>query len=96
MTGKIEHYVVSTAKQFIPESVRQKWHEYYQSMKNKEVETLGNDAISDKVEMAGWGVEEAQERNKEEASEYHIFFLSLEYHLYNVFRHATMSAMRHW
>lgn len=29
---------------------------------------MGNDNISDKVEMAGWGVEEAQERNKEEAS----------------------------
>jgi hypothetical protein len=68
--GKIEHYVVSTAKQFIPESVRQKWHEYWQSIKSKEVETLGSDGISDKVEMAGWGVEEAQERNKEEASEY--------------------------
>jgi len=66
--GKIEHYVVSTAKQFIPESVRQKWHEYWQSIKSKEVETLGSDGISDKVEMAGWGVEEAQERNKEEAS----------------------------
>ncbi|KID87186.1 peptide alpha-N-acetyltransferase [Metarhizium guizhouense ARSEF 977] len=66
--GKIEHYVVSTVKRFIPESVRQKWHEYWQSIKSKEVETMGNDNISDKVEMAGWGVEEAQERNKEEAS----------------------------
>ncbi|OAQ61971.1 peptide alpha-N-acetyltransferase [Pochonia chlamydosporia 170] len=66
--GKIEHYVVSTVKQFIPESVRQKWHEYWRSIKSKEVETLGNDNISDGVEMAGWGVEEAQERNKEEAS----------------------------
>lgn len=72
MSGKIEHYVVSTVKQFIPESVRQKWHEYWRSIKSKEVETLGNDNISDGVEMAGWGVEEAQERNKEEASEYFL------------------------
>ncbi|TWU70793.1 hypothetical protein ED733_000372 [Metarhizium rileyi] len=66
--GKIEHYVVSTVKQFVPESLRHKCHEYWRSFKSKEVETMGNDNISDKVEMAGWGVEEAQERNAEEAS----------------------------
>ncbi|KHN96959.1 peptide alpha-N-acetyltransferase [Metarhizium album ARSEF 1941] len=66
--GKLEHYVVGAVKQFIPESVRQKWHEYWRSIKSKEVETMGNGNISDRVEMAGWGVEEAQERNKEEAS----------------------------
>jgi hypothetical protein len=68
--GKIEHYVVSTVKQFIPESWREKGYEYWQSIKGKEVEALGNDNISDGVEMASWGIEEAQERNKEEASKY--------------------------
>lgn len=66
--GKVEHYVVSSVSQFIPETVRQKWHQYWHSVKSAEVETLGHDAISDKVEMAGWGVEEAQKHHKEEAS----------------------------
>lgn len=66
--GKVEHYVVSSVSQFIPETVRQKWHEYWRSVKSAEIETLGHDAISDKVEMAGWGVEEAQKHHKEEAS----------------------------
>lgn len=66
--GKVEHYVLSSVSQFIPDSVRQKWHEYWRSIKRAEVETLGDDGISDKVEMAGWGVKEAQEHHKEEAS----------------------------
>lgn len=66
--GKVEHYVVSGIKQFIPEAVRQKWHEYWRSLKNAEVNTLGDDNITDKVEMASWGVKEAQEYHKEEAS----------------------------
>ncbi|KAK2612344.1 DUF1279 super [Conoideocrella luteorostrata] len=66
--GQVEHYVVSSVKQFIPEAVRQKWHEYWHSIKSAEVDALGNDHISDKVEMAGWGVKEAQEHHAEEAS----------------------------
>ncbi|KAG6002936.1 hypothetical protein E4U21_002501 [Claviceps maximensis] len=66
--GKVEHYVVSSVSQFIPEIVRQKWHEYWHSIKSTEIKTLGNDNFSDKAEMAGWGVEEAQQHHKEEAS----------------------------
>ncbi|KAG5928561.1 hypothetical protein E4U42_000431 [Claviceps africana] len=66
---KVEHYVVSSVSQFIPQIIRQTWHEYWHS-KNTEVETLGNDEISDKAEMAGWGVAEAQQHHKEEASTY--------------------------
>lgn len=43
-------------------------HRYWSSLKSVETEKLGDDGISEKVEMAGWGVEEASERNKEEAS----------------------------
>ncbi|KAK8120736.1 peptide alpha-N-acetyltransferase [Apiospora kogelbergensis] len=37
-------------------------------MKNAEKENIGNDDISEGVEMATWGVEEAEARNKAEAS----------------------------
>ncbi|KAK1247785.1 hypothetical protein MKX07_000673 [Trichoderma sp. CBMAI-0711] len=66
--GQVEHYVVSAAAKFIPESVRTRWHEWRQSLKKEEEQRLGNNDISDKVEMVGWGVEKAEERNKEEAS----------------------------
>lgn len=67
--GKIEHYVVSAIKQVIPEPVQEWWHENWRSVKQAEVRAHGDDDISDRVEMAGWGVQEAQERNKKEASE---------------------------
>ena len=66
--GKVEHEVVSFVKGIIPETVQNKWHEYWASMKQAETETLGGDEISSKVEMANWGVQEASERNLEEAS----------------------------
>ncbi|UNI20677.1 DUF1279 super [Purpureocillium takamizusanense] len=66
--GKIEHYVVSSAKNWIPESVREAAHRYWSSIKSVETDKLGDDGITEKVEMAGWGVQEANERNKEEAS----------------------------
>ncbi|KAG5981068.1 hypothetical protein E4U55_003342 [Claviceps digitariae] len=66
--GRVEHYVVSSVSQFIPEIVRQKWHDYWHSTKSTEVETLSNDAPSDKAEMAGSVVEKAQQHHKEEAS----------------------------
>ncbi|KAK4071456.1 uncharacterized protein Triagg1_6117 [Trichoderma aggressivum f. europaeum] len=53
---------------FIPESVRVRWNEWRESLKTEEKQHLGSNGISDKVEMAGWGVEKAQQRNKEEAS----------------------------
>lgn len=47
-----------------------KWNEWRQSLKAEEKSHLGSNGISESVEMAGWGVEQAQERNKEEASEF--------------------------
>ncbi|RFU76673.1 peptide alpha-n-acetyltransferase [Trichoderma arundinaceum] len=68
--GQVEHFVVSKVAKLIPESVREEWREYRASLKREEQQHLGGSEISDKVEMVGWGVEQAQERNKEEASEF--------------------------
>ena len=70
VTGKIEHAVVSTVSNFIPESIRQKWRGYWQSVKKTETDTLGNGDVSETVEMMGWGVEKAQEHHNETASKY--------------------------
>ncbi|KAI0019250.1 peptide alpha-N-acetyltransferase Nat2 [Xylariomycetidae sp. FL0641] len=66
--GELEHLVVSNVKKAIPESLRNWWHEYRKALKQAEQEQLGNDEISEHVEMVGWGVEEAEEKNKTEAS----------------------------
>ncbi|PNY23848.1 Uncharacterized protein TCAP_06220 [Tolypocladium capitatum] len=66
--GKIEHFVVSTVSSMVPESVRQTVGEYWHPIKNVETQKVGEDGTSETVEMTGWGVQEAQERNKEEAS----------------------------
>lgn len=66
--GMVEEKVVDFFKGIIPEVVQHKWREYWASVKKAETDTLGSDDISDKVEMAGWGVEKASERNKETAS----------------------------
>ncbi|OAA60711.1 hypothetical protein ISF_05750 [Cordyceps fumosorosea ARSEF 2679] len=66
--GKIEHAVVSTVSNFIPESIRQKWRDYWQSVKKTETDALGNGDVSGTVEMMSWGVEKAQEHHNEEAS----------------------------
>ncbi|KAF6818446.1 peptide alpha-n-acetyltransferase nat2 [Colletotrichum sojae] len=66
--GQLEHWVTSHAKKIIPESVKTWWSEYRAALAKAETEQLGNDDISEAVEMAGWGVEEAEARNKAEAS----------------------------
>lgn len=71
-TGKVEHYVVSNVKAMVPESVRQKGTEYWMWLKGVETKQTGDDDITDKLEMVGWGVEEAQERNNEDASMFHM------------------------
>jgi hypothetical protein len=38
-------------------------------MKKATREVTGDDTINDGVEMAGWGVEEAEKNNKRDASE---------------------------
>ncbi|KAF4631937.1 hypothetical protein G7Y89_g6195 [Cudoniella acicularis] len=66
--GEWEHLLVSNIKRLIPESVKQTWHDWRSSMKQAEREVTVGGQINDKVEMAGWGVEEADARNKMNAS----------------------------
>ncbi|PHH64101.1 hypothetical protein CDD81_4976 [Ophiocordyceps australis] len=66
--GKIEHYIVSAIKNVVPDSVRESATQFWNSIRKQESKELGDDTISEKVEMAGWGVQEAQQRNDEEAS----------------------------
>lgn len=65
--GKVEAHIVSAISSVVPEpiriKVRETWESVKDSLKGKEEET---DEMVKKVE--GWGVEEAQERNAEEAS----------------------------
>lgn len=60
--------IVTNIKKAIPDSVEQYWHEFRASFKKAEEETTGDDTISEGVEMAGWGVEEATEENNKNAS----------------------------
>lgn len=73
--GELEHVIMSNVKRLIPESVKAKWHEYKESVKQAERKITGKQDVTDHVEMAGWGVQEAQERNKKDASEYTHFLL---------------------
>ncbi|KAK1971741.1 hypothetical protein LY78DRAFT_567343, partial [Colletotrichum sublineola] len=66
--GQLEHWVVSNLKKIIPDSVQNWWSESRAALSRAETEQLGSDDISEAVEMAGWGVEEAERRNKAEAS----------------------------
>lgn len=66
--GEIEHWIVSNVKKIIPQSVQERWAAYRNALKENEQETFGNNSISEHAEMAGWGVEEAQARNRAEAS----------------------------
>ncbi|KAI1331756.1 hypothetical protein F5Y16DRAFT_243314 [Xylariaceae sp. FL0255] len=66
--GELEHLVVSNVSKVIPESIRNRWNEYRTALKKAERENIGNGEISEHVEMAGWGVAEADHRNNTEAS----------------------------
>jgi len=59
--GAFEHFVVSYAKKVIPQSVRDKYNELRASWKDEDHAHASGD-------RAGWGVEEAEERNKSQAS----------------------------
>lgn len=65
--AEAEHYVVSNVKKIIPEGIKQWWNEYRSALKQASNEHLGEEATKD-VQMAGWGVAEAEEKNKAEAS----------------------------
>jgi N-terminal acetyltransferase 2 len=66
--AQVEHFVMSYAEKVIPQSLKDLWHNYRQSLKDAEKEQLGSNEISQDVEMAGWGVREADEAHKAEAS----------------------------
>jgi len=66
--GEWEHKAIEGIKSVIPESVSTTWHEWRESAKKVEHDITGSEDISDGVEMAGWGVEEAEKQNKAEAS----------------------------
>ena len=68
LAGEWEHIVVSNIKRFIPDSVKQTWREWRASMKKAEAQIEGSNEVSEHVEMAGWGVEEADKANKSDAS----------------------------
>lgn len=59
---------MSNVERVIPESIKQTWHDWRASMKKTEHDITGSEEISEHVEMAGWGVEEAAKANKSEAS----------------------------
>jgi hypothetical protein len=65
--AEAEHYVVSNVKKVIPEGIKQWWNDYRSALKQAGKENLGEGVTKD-VEMAGWGVAEAEEKNKSEAS----------------------------
>lgn len=65
--AEAEHYVVSNVQKVIPEGVKQWWHDYRSALKQAGKEHLG-EGVTENVEMAGWGVEEAEQKNKAEAS----------------------------
>lgn len=57
-------------QRIIPENIKEFWRNYRAALKAAEKESMGDNDLSDDVEMVGWGVEEAQQKNKEEASEF--------------------------
>ncbi|KAI0399331.1 hypothetical protein F4802DRAFT_610961 [Xylaria palmicola] len=63
--GEIEHWVVSHATKLIPESVLNRWREYRAALKEAK---HGEASDGEQVEVAGWGVEAAEERHQAGAS----------------------------
>lgn len=64
----IEDWILSNVKRFVPDSVKEMWHEWHAAAKGAEKEEVGDNHISEDLEKVGWGVEEAQERHKADAS----------------------------
>lgn len=66
--GRWEEVVLTNIQKLIPDSVERFWHDWRASMKKAEPDVAGSDVVSEGVEMAGWGVEEATAQNKKDAS----------------------------
>lgn len=67
--------MVSNIKKAIPDSVKTAWSEWRASVKEASSGIPGGEEIGEGIEMAGWGVEEADKKNKSEASMYCPYFL---------------------
>lgn len=67
--AEVERWVMAGVKKIVPDSVKERWQEYRAALKDAEKEELGDNSASEGIEKVGWGVEKAQERHKEEASE---------------------------
>jgi hypothetical protein len=65
--ARVEHFIVSTITSVVPEPIRVQIRSAWESVKAWGQEKLGK-KNEEKVEMVGWGVEQAQERHEEEAS----------------------------
>ena len=61
-----EHWLAS----FIPTPVSETWNKTISFFRSKEIQQTGHDRVSETVEMATWGVEEAEARNKSDASRF--------------------------
>ncbi|KAK3370318.1 hypothetical protein B0H63DRAFT_314433 [Podospora didyma] len=64
--AQAEHVVVSNVEKAIPERVKAFWREYKQALKEARAESGGE--LAEAIEMAGYGVKEAEERNEQGAS----------------------------
>ncbi|KAG9254593.1 uncharacterized protein F5Z01DRAFT_673748 [Emericellopsis atlantica] len=65
--ARVEHFVVGVITSVIPEPVRIAIRGYWESAKVT-MKRLWSKETTEKAEMVGWGVEEAQERHDEAAS----------------------------
>ncbi|TGJ87052.1 hypothetical protein E0Z10_g1780 [Xylaria hypoxylon] len=63
--GELEHWLVSNISKAIPDSLINRWNEYRSALKEAR---QGQSNGDEQVEVAGWGVEQAEQRNKSEAS----------------------------
>ena len=60
--------MLSHLKALIPDKIKTTWREWRKEARRKELEMTGDDDFSDTLEMASWGVEEADAANKKDAS----------------------------
>jgi N-terminal acetyltransferase 2 len=74
---------MSSIEKYIPASIKKTWHEWRLSMKKAEHEATGAEEINDHIEMAGWGVEEAEQKHKAGASMFSQRVLSCPFLLQN-------------
>ncbi|KAK3685480.1 hypothetical protein B0T22DRAFT_219306 [Podospora appendiculata] len=66
--AEVEEIVVRNVQKVIPERAKEFWYDYRAALKTNEREEFGNNNISEGVEMAGWGVREAEEKRKQEGA----------------------------